>query len=89
MLFINGSFWVRYDGNKLTITKDNKGYIRNNTEIEPTDGGKGFIAEGLTINLEGLSNLEDGGDPFGNPKVEEIISSENQWFNIKTMEIFM
>lgn len=58
----------------LTITKDSKGFIRR-TDIQLMDNEKGFMAEGLTINLDGLSNLEDGGTPFGDPKVEEIISS--------------
>lgn len=28
MLHINGSFWIRKDGQNLTITKDGKGFIR-------------------------------------------------------------
>lgn len=86
MLHINGSFWVKYSGGTLTISKDDKGYIRK-TDLDLLSDRNGFMADGLTINLGGVSNLEDGGDPFGDPTVDEI-TGKGQWFNIVTMDVY-
>lgn len=42
------------------------------------------MAEGLTINLDGISNLEDGGTPFSNPVFEEF-TPDGQWFHIRDL----
>lgn len=33
------------------------------------------MAEGLTLNLEGYSNIEDGGDALGNPSIQDFTGS--------------
>jgi hypothetical protein len=45
------------------------------------------MTEGLTINTDGLSNLEDGGTAFGNPVFEEF-TPDGQWFNITSLDVF-
>jgi hypothetical protein len=45
------------------------------------------MTEGLTINTDGLSNLEDGGTAFGNPVFEEF-TPDGQWFNIMSLDVF-
>ena len=37
------------------------------SQIKVIENGRGMLAEGLTINLDSIWNLEDGGTPFGNP----------------------
>lgn len=46
-----------------------KGYSRE-TNLDVIDNG--FMAHGLTISLEGISNIEDGGDTFGDPNIEDF-----------------
>ena len=41
---------------QVSILKDNKGYIRI-CKTDVIDGGKGLMAEGITLHLDGLSNL--------------------------------
>ena len=41
---------------QITIQKDGKGYIRK-CQVDIIDGGKGLVADGLTLNLDGMSNL--------------------------------
>lgn len=55
-LFINNSFWVNILGNQITILKDGKGYIRS-SKVEILDSGNGLMADGVTLHLDGLSNL--------------------------------
>lgn len=64
MLHINGRFWIQYKDSKLQITNGEDGYLRE-SKIDILEHG--FMAEGLTIDLDGNSNLEDGGDILGNP----------------------
>ena len=45
------------------------------------------MAEGLTINLEGVSNIEDGGDLIGNPSLKDFIG-DSQWLNITTLDVY-
>lgn len=89
MLHINGTFWVKFIDDILTISNNSKGYIRKGSQLDIMENGSGFMAEGLTINLDGLSNMEDGGDGFGDPTVEEIINNNSQWFTIVTMDIYI
>jgi len=47
---------VNIDGDQVTIQKEGKGYIRK-CPVEIIDNGKGIMAEGMTLNIDGLSNL--------------------------------
>lgn len=53
---MNKLFWVNIHEEQVTIQKEGKGYIRK-CSVEIIDNGKGMMAEGLTINIDGLSNL--------------------------------
>lgn len=46
------------------------------------------MAEGVTLNLEGLSNLEDGGKTFGDPNFKEFLPQDGQWFHIVAMDVY-
>lgn len=85
MLFINGAFWVKYSGGTLSITKGADSFIR---KCDLTFMDNGFMGEGLTLSLEGLSNLEDGGDTEGNPQVSTFTMSDQQFFHVVTMEVY-
>ena len=82
MIQINGNFWIQYNKNDLQITKGDDGYLRNSA-IDIIDHG--FMAEGLTINLDGNSNLEDGGETAGSPKIEDFTGNSSQFFHILTL----
>lgn len=45
------------------------------------------MADGITLNIDGISNLEDGGIPFGNPIFEDF-TPNSQWFQITQLEIY-
>ena len=70
----------------MTVQKEGKGYIRK-CPVEIIDNGKAIVAEGVTINTDGLSNLEDGGTAFGNPVFEEF-TPDGQWFLIYSLDVF-
>ncbi len=63
---MNNLFWVNIIEGQVTIQKDGKGYIRK-CPVDVIDNGNGVMAEGVTLNIDGLSNLEDGGIAFGDP----------------------
>ena len=63
---MNKLFWININGENITIQKDGKGFMRR-SQIKVIENGRGMLAEGLTINLDSIWNLEDGGTPFGNP----------------------
>lgn len=54
MLLINENIWVKYYDKTLSIMKNNNGYIRK-TKIDLLKHG--LMAEGLTISLDGNSNI--------------------------------
>ena len=83
---MNKLFWVNYSDGQVTIQKDGKGYIRK-CPIEIIDDGKALMADGITINTDGLSNLEDGGIAFGDPVFEEF-TPQGQWFLITSLDVF-
>ena len=83
---MNKLFWVNYSDVQVTIQKDGKGYIRK-CPIEIIDDGKALMADGITINTDGLSNLEDGGIAFGDPVFEEF-TPQGQWFLITSLDVF-
>lgn len=55
-LFVNKLFWVNISEGQVTIQKEGKGYIRK-CPIEVIDNGNGIMADGLTLDIDGLSNL--------------------------------
>jgi hypothetical protein len=83
---VNKLFWVNISGDQVTVQKEGKGYIRK-CPVEIIDNGKAIVSEGVTINTDGLSNLEDGGTAFGNPVFEEF-TPEGQWFLIHSLDVF-
>lgn len=46
------------------------------------------MAEGLTIRLGDSSNIEDGGDAFGDPTIQDFTNTPSQFFHVITLEIF-
>jgi hypothetical protein len=52
---------------KMTVQRQDKGYFRN-SEFRSSEEYL-LEAQDLTLSLKGLSNVEDGGAPFNNPKV--------------------
>lgn len=68
-MLVNNKFWIHYENGKLEIRVGEKGYSRE-TNLDVIDNG--FMAHGLTISLEGISNIEDGGDTFGDPNIEDF-----------------
>lgn len=85
-MFVNKLFWVNITDDQVTIQKDGKGYIRK-CPVEIIDKGKGIMAEGVTLNIDGLSNLEDGGTAFGDPVFEEF-TPQGQWFHISSLDVY-
>ena len=85
-LFVNKLFWVNISGDQVTVQKEGKGYMRK-CPVEIIDNGKAIVAEGVTINTDGLSNLEDGGTAFGNPVFEEF-TPDGQWVLIHSLDVF-
>ena len=71
----------------LSISKGSESFVRkcDLTFIDDT----GFMGEGLTLNLDGLSNLEDGGEALGDPKISTFTLSESQFFHVVTMEVYL
>ena len=68
----------------MTITKNGKGYRR------PTDYvfiRNGLYAEGLTLLLGGISNIEDGGTIINGAKLREIVG-ECGWIIIQNLIIY-
>lgn len=47
------------------------------------------MGEGLTINLDGSSNIEDGGDTIGDPRIEEFTGGKSQFFHIITLQVYV
>ncbi len=41
----------------------------------------------MTITLNGPSNMEDGGTPFGNPTIKDFTNSDSQWFIISNLYV--
>jgi hypothetical protein len=35
-----------------------------------------------------MCNLEDGGTPFGDPKIENFTGTDSQWFHLKELEVY-
>lgn len=71
-IFVNKNFWVniKTKRNEVVIQKDGKGYIR--------PGPVGFdenaiLGDGITLIMNGLSSLEDGGHPFGDPNFKDFL----------------
>ena len=88
MLYVNGAFWVKYVSGTLSITKGEDSFIRK-CELTFLGGNTGFMGEGLTINLEGMCNIEDGGETSGNPKISTFTLNESQFFHLVTMDVYV
>jgi hypothetical protein len=72
------------DPKEITIIKNGKGFRR------PTDyvfTQNGFYAEGLTLLLGGVSNIEDGGTIIGGAKLEDI-TGNCSWIIIQNLVIY-
>lgn len=69
---------------ELTITKNGKGFHRM-TDYDYTRNG--FYAEGLTILLGGVSNIEDGGEVIGGAKLQDIVG-ESSWIIIQNLVVY-
>jgi hypothetical protein len=82
VLLINHSVYVRYNNDKLSIIKNQNGYIRT-TKIDILEDG--FTGEGLTVCLNGSSNIEDGGDILGFPIIQDFTGSGSQFFHVTHM----
>jgi hypothetical protein len=48
----------------------------------------GFMAHGLTIHLDGISNIEDGGDELGSPSIEDFTENKSQFFSVNELQVF-
>lgn len=46
------------------------------------------MAEGLTLSLSGISNVQDGGDMIGNPSVQDFTGNSFQFFHVITMDVY-
>jgi len=58
------------------------------SKIDALPNDKGFMAEGITINLDGPSNLEDGGTVVGDATVEDFIPDGDTSFIVSTMIVY-
>jgi hypothetical protein len=85
-LFVNNSFWIILQKDKITIQKGDKGYIRPGGKFISSDDYL-LEAEDLTLSFTALCNLEDGGTPFNNPKVDDF-TGNGQWFHLQKLEIY-
>lgn len=47
------------------------------------------MGEGLTITLDGNSNIEDGGDTTGTPTIEQFTGGTSQFFHIVTLQAYV
>lgn len=64
--------------------KDGKGFKRPTEYIWTKDG---FFAEGLTLLLNGMTNIEDGGKIINGAKLTDIVGDCN-WLQIKNLTIY-
>lgn len=69
----------------MSISKGDESFAR---KCELTFLDNGFMGEGLTLNLEGMSNLEDGGETLGDAKISTFTLSDSQFFHVVTMEVY-
>jgi hypothetical protein len=69
---------------QLTITKNGKGF-RRSTDYDFIRNG--LYAEGLTLLLNGVSNIEDGGTVIGGAKLSDIVG-DCGWVIIQNLVIY-
>lgn len=75
---------VLLEAKQLTITKNGKGF-RRLTDYAYTKNG--LYAEGLTLLLGGVTNIEDGGTVINGAKLEDI-TGDCSWIIIQNLVIY-
>jgi hypothetical protein len=75
---------IHMDRKEITILKSGKGFSRPTGYVFTPNG---FYAEGLTLLLGGVSNIEDGGTVIEQAKLEDITDGCS-WIIIQNLVIY-